>query len=271
MIASYPDRFEKLLCDFKGSAPDNYIGQGNPGANILIVGKETTTTEEPFVTFETYKNFSSWQKNQKDQVDFSDIPDWETANLPLDEKYNPLFPYNSHCVGWSKTWDAYQKFINLLLPTGMSAKSGQQYNFWQYSFITELSTNNMNYSRPNDITAESVHTRLNGIFQQDFFQQFPIIIFAVFRYKDWYDIDIEKCFNQKYVKPEDPKDSYDTHNGRIPEFIHKHINVSPDGQPRLLLHTNHFAMRSNKFIEAVANECRKFMDEYCISILESAK
>ncbi len=188
MIASYPDRFKKLLDGFNGIAPSNYIGQGNPGANILIIGKETTTTEEPFFTFETFDNFSTWQKNQKNQVDFSDIPDWKTANLPLDEKYNPLFPYNSHHVGWSKTWDAYQRLVNHLLPTDMKAKSGQQYNFWQYSFITELSTNNMDYSHRNDQTAKSVNTRLNGIFQQDFFQQFPIIIFAVFRYKDWYDI-----------------------------------------------------------------------------------
>lgn len=270
MIASYPRRFKKLLDGFNGIAPSNYIGQGNPGANILIVGKETTTTEEPFVTFETFDNFSTWQKNRKNQIDFSGIPDWETANLPLDEKYNPLFPYNSHRVGWSKTWDAYQRLVNHLLPTDMKAKSGQQYNFWQYSFITELSTNNMNYSRPNVKTAESVHARLNGIFQQDFFQDFPIIIFAVFRYKDWYNIDIESCFNQKYIGT-----IFDKHNGKIPEFIHKHIKfvISDDGEPKphLLLHTNHFAMRSNDFIEAVANECKKFMDEYGISIDKSVK
>lgn len=263
MKASYPESFKKLLDEFKGSAPNNYIGQGNPGAKILIIGKETTTTKEPFVTFETFDNFSTWQKNQRNQIDFSDVPDWETTNLPLAEKYNPLFPYNSLHVGWSKTWDAYQKLINHLLPNNLVAKSGQQYNFWQYSFITELSTNNMNYSRPNRLTADSVNARLNGIFQQDFFQQFPIIIFAVFRYKDWYNIDIQKSFNQVYVGS-----TLDKHNGRIPEFIHKHINFSSDGKkPRLLLHTNHFAMRSNEFIEAVALECKKFIDEYLISIL----
>ncbi len=262
MKASYPDCFKKLLDDFKGSAPNNYIGQGNPGANVLIVGKETTTTEEPFVTFETYDNFSTWQKNQRNQIDFSDIPDWETTNLPLSEKYNPLFPYNSHHVGWSKTWDAYQKLVNYLLPEDIVAKRGQKYNFWQYSFITELSTNNMNYSRPNSETAESVNARLNGIFQQDFFQHFPIIIFAVFRYKDWYNIDIPTSFNQVYIGS-----ALDKHNGRIPEFIHEHINFSSDGQPRLLLHTNHFAMRSNEFIKVVALECKKFIDEYHISIL----
>ena len=99
MKASYPESFKKLLDEFKGSAPNNYIGQGNPGAKILIIGKETTTTKEPFVTFETFDNFSTWQKNQRNQIDFSDVPDWETTNLPLAEKYNPLFPYNSLHVG----------------------------------------------------------------------------------------------------------------------------------------------------------------------------
>ena len=97
-----------------------------------------------------------------------------------------------------------------------------------------------------------------------------IIIFAVFRYKDWYNIDIESCFNQKYIGT-----ILDKHNGKIPEFIHKHIKfvISDDGEPKphLLLHTNHFAMRSNDFIEAVANECKKFMDEYGISIDKSVK
>lgn len=277
MKASYPDSFKKLLDNFKESAPNNYIGQGNPGANILIVGKECTTPvktdeqkypgEKDFYTIETKMNFETWRNNVYRNIDFDDVPDWETSPLHFHEKYNPLFPYNSHRVGWSKTWDGYQNFINHLLPANMVAKSGQHYNFWQYSFITELSTNNMNYSRKNNLTADSVNTRLNGIFQQDFFQQFPVIIFAVFRYYDWYKIDIEKCFNQKHIGPP----VLDKHNGRIPEFIHKHINFSPDGHPRLLLHTNHFAMRSNEFIAAVAKECKMFMDEYGISILASVK
>ena len=276
MKTSYPDSFKKLLDNFKESVPYNYIGQGNPGANILIVGKECTTPEKideqkypgekDFYTIETKMNFETWKNNVHRYLDFDDVPDWETSPMHFHEKYNPLFPYNSLRVGWSKTWDAYQKLINHLLPTNLVAKSGQQYNFWRYSFITELSTNNMNYSRPNSITAESVNTRLNGIFQQTFFQQFPIIIFAVFRYKDWYNIDIQKCFNQVYVGS-----ALDKHNGRIPEFIHKHINFSPDGKPRLLLHTNHFSMRSNEFIAAVAKECKMFVDKYGISILKSEK
>ena len=125
MKTSYPDSFKKLLDNFKESAPYNYIGQGNPGANILIVGKECTTPEKideqkypgekDFYTIETKMNFETWKNNVHRNIDFDDVPDWETSPMHFHEKYNPLFPYNSHRVGWSKTWDAYQKLINHLL------------------------------------------------------------------------------------------------------------------------------------------------------------
>lgn len=279
MKASYPDSFKMLLDNFNESAPNNYIGQGNPGANILIVGKECTTPvktdeqkypgEKDFYTIETKMNFETWWNNVYRNIDFDDVPDWETSPLHFHEKYNPLFPYNSHRVGWSKTWDGYQKFINHLLPADMVAKSGQHYNFWQYSFITELSTNNQKHSprKWDEETAKSIEARLKsdfGILRADFFQEFPIIILGCYHYKDIYKIDIPTCFNQTYV-------GLAWKHERLHEFIHAHRHISEDGKPHLLLHTNHFAMRSNDFIEAVALKCKKFMDEYGISILKSEK
>ena len=66
MTADYPQRFKNLLSSFHGESPNNYIGQGNPGAKILIIGKECTAQNNSignFYTFETMQNFATWQQN----------------------------------------------------------------------------------------------------------------------------------------------------------------------------------------------------------------
>lgn len=267
MTANYPQRFKNLLSSFHGESPNNYIGQGNPGAKILIIGKECTAQNNSignFYTFETMQNFATWQQNC-DKLDFIDVPDWDSAPLPLNEKYNPLFPYNSWVFmggkgHGSKTWDGYQTMMNHILPPpDLRVQKGEHYNFWQHCFITELSTNNMATSRLNTKTAESINTRLNGILQHEFFQQFPIIILACYHYKDWYHIDIEQCFHQHYVDT-----PFDEKVGRTNEFIHRHISTV-NGSRQLLLHTNHAVnycgsgLHSEAYYEKLGTICREFL------------
>lgn len=139
MTADYPQRFKNLLSSFHGESPNNYIGQGNPGAKILIIGKECTVQNNSignFYTFETMQNFATWQQNC-DKLDFIDVPDWDSAPLPLNEKYNPLFPYNSWVFMGGKghgckTWDGYQTMMNHILPPDLRVQKGEHYNFWQH-------------------------------------------------------------------------------------------------------------------------------------------
>ena len=260
----YPLAFQELLtCDF---GIQNYVGQGNPSAKILIIGNECTAPE-PHYTFETKQNFAKWQKHCANNDHFDDVQN--------NEAFDPLWPWKSWVYGGnfkaegrnsSRTWNAYQQLINYLLPEDQRALKGQPYNLWQHCFITELSMNNMPHS-PNkriEKTAESINARLlfeDGILRHEFFQNFPIIILGCYHYKDIYDIDIEKCFRQKYIDT-----PYDVKHGKMAEFIHRHIRIDKDTTPHLLLHTNHFCMRSNDFIYAVGNECKNFLGEYAISI-----
>lgn len=273
MEISYPHSFEKLLQSFDSKNVYNYIGQGNPASNILIIGNECTAEDTPpefHYTHETKENFEKWQAH------CANNEGWEA--IQESEKFDPLCPWK----GWkyrgnwkaegrdsSKTWNAYQEFINYLLPPSLIVNEKEQYNFWQHCFITELSTNNQKHSSQirDDATAKSIEVRLKseaGILRADFFQEFPIIILGCYHYKDLYKIDIPKCFNQTYI-------GLAWKHERLHEFIHAHRHISEDGKPHLLLHTNHFAMRSHDFIKAVADECKKFIDKYGISILKSAK
>lgn len=255
----YPQSFKDLL---KGQYPNNYIGQGNPSAQILIIAKECTNTNDTEYKELITDNFLDWQKERTPEQ----IPDWFDCGCDW-QQYHPLQPFkgqrmlidrkNNH--GINATFYAYQKFINELLPTEKRVARGEKLNLFDYFFITELSTNCKKYSgKREDTTAQSIQERLlddNAILRQPFFQQFPIIILACFRYYDMYGMDIQKLFNTQFIPP--------TKNISKHEFINKHI--SADGK-RLLLHTNHFSMRSNAFIEAIAAECQSFIKQQNISL-----
>ena len=261
---NYPKEFKDLL-DRKDEGKDSYIGQGNPSSKILIIGKECSSEDDAF-----YKNAELWKTKSPENIE-----NWFDARWNM-EKYHPRQPYKGQLFlkdnkkedinlsnrGTSSTWCAYQRFINELLPESQQVQPRQQLNFYDYCFITELSTNNMPHSANHWVseTAKSINARLlsdNGILRAEFFQQFPIIILACYHYKDIYNIDIEKCFNQKY---KGPVKKY----GKKHEFIN--IHISEDNKPHLLLHTNHFCMRSHVFIEAVGSVCNEFMREHDISI-----
>lgn len=265
MKTGYPKSFKNLLEHFSSDEINHYIGQGNPAANILFIGNECTAPE-PHYTYETKQNFEKWSRHYQERDDQNSVP-W-------DENFDPLWPWKSWIYrgntkkggNSSKTWNAYQKVINELLPENERAKKGDPYNFWKHCFITELSTFNMSHSpnRHMPKTAESINERLrseHGILRSRFFQDFPIIILGCYHYKDIYDIDILSCFNQQYIET-----PYDNKCGRIAEFIHKHFYISEDNKPYLLLHTNHLCMRSNAFLEAIGNECRTFIKDYNIEI-----
>lgn len=283
MKVEYPQRFKDLLDKYQCKYPyDDFIGCGNPNAKILIIGKENGIDFKDNVSpyrpleklrIEIKENFCRWIDNMENHKTRDDVESWfNVANFS--QKYNPIAPYNgeefrgpkSKKTHTNATYFAYQKFINHLLPTVLKAKEGERLNFYDYCFFTELSCNckPMSGNSYDPETAESIKNRLfdeNGILRQPFFQEFPIIILACYHYYDLYHIEIEKYFNQKYIDT-----PYDEKKGKISEYIHRHISVSEDNKPRLLLHTNHFCMRSDDFIENVAKFCKTFIGQHNITI-----
>ena len=259
----YPPDFQYLLkIDYES---DSYIGQGNPASKILIVGKECSCDKD---NYDVRNNAEIWRtispENTKNWFDSG--WDWKEyhprqpfkGQLFLRDNKNETIEKNNR--GTSVTWMSYQKFINMLLPKDSQVQAKHQLNFYEYCFLTELSSYCLRTSKKNPETKKSIAQRLspNGILAHSFFKQFPVVILGVYRYIDWYkDLSIIENFdggvmNYKYkgiVVSEKEYSQYDEKTKkRLPlyrpnnlfkkgEFINVHESV--DGK-HVLLHTNHF-------------------------------
>lgn len=92
-------------------------------------------------------------------------------------------------------------------------------------------------SRKSDETKESINIRCQKLLSHDFFKTFPIVIVPCGHYIRDYKINLEETFNQSYQRTDDDG-----------EWINVHRNGD-----RILLHTRHLSMCSNKLIEQIAN------------------
>lgn len=301
MEIAYPESFKNLLNSFSSNDVDNYVGQCNPNAKILIIAKEIGMTTDDYkvrYNVEIRENFKRWCDNERCNYRITNVPDWFDDSIVFEEKYNALAPYYGELFlhkkgnnkGTNPTYFAYQKLINSLLPDDQKANQGSKLNFYNYCFITELSTNckPMSGNKPDEATEKSINKRLineNGILRHPFFQQFPIIILACYRYVDLYNIPILSCFGtdefryeykgiikgQEYYNAfskelKEKMPLYESNNNlKKNEFINVHISDNKK-HPHLLLHTNHFCERSNGWIEVVAEECKKIIEEHNIQL-----
>ena len=297
MNQEYPTSFNDLFSiDYPCSEADKYVGQGNPASKILIIAKECAgemTDSNNLLTIPYIRgikeNFKDWKEKR-----YTDIEDWFDAGWDW-SKYHPREPFKGQLLlknnrkpnikdnnkGTSPTWCAYQKFINELLPAELKVKRGKPLNFYNYCFISELSS----YPKPNSSkvtkeTLDSINDRINnpsGILRQRFFKEFPVIILSCYKYIDRYHIPIMEYFNNpelnlKYeykgiiVSKEGYRGDlplYQEQFSKYPlakgEFINVHESMDSNGQKHLLLHTSHFQMKTDTFIKAVADLARPFI------------
>ena len=192
-------KLEKLISDLDKKSDDEllkYIGTGNPNADILIIGKESSVNDknsEQF-KFELKDNFKNWQKKRNYNQD--DVPDFSTW-----DDYDPIFPYkgqkyNVSNSGTSRTWFTYQKLINFIFDT----PNNKDINFHKKVFITEVNSTPSRKTVDADIS--SIDFRKDFILKSDFFQSFPIVIISGVGY---FNIssncnEIEKIFKVQYLE-----------------------------------------------------------------------
>lgn len=222
--AIFPKPFRKLFDKeiYKQKKP--FIGYGNPSAKILIVGQEVTWKQgTPEQKRYCIDNFGDWKKNITEEgqiVVKSEIhhPDDDIHSEAFDN-FNPIFPhYYRHNsldnknrkteengkfthkylkYGASTTWYKYQKLVENIF----YREKSDYIDFFKDAFITELSE----VTRPNNkfvrdnktelqkqkeeernqrkATKKSIEDRC-PLFKDEFFQQFPITIFACGHYAD---------------------------------------------------------------------------------------
>lgn len=297
--AQYPPEFQELLK--KDFGKDSYIGQGNPASKILIIGKELGLEKTdkngqltlPYIR-ELLDNVSDWKNKSPENIpNFFEARSWDA--------YHPRRPFYGQIMlkdnnsskkpkswdelnrGTSVTWKAQQQFINLLLPEEQQVLPRQLLNFYEYSFMTDLSCNCMKTSVKNDETKRSIERRISkdGILAQPFFRKFPVVIFDIYHYFDWYkDLNIIQNFdggvlNYTYKGIIVSKETYSHYDeatkSRMPlyranngfgkgDFIN--IHESADGK-HILLHTSHFVdnyqPRSLVWMKELADVVRPYL------------
>jgi len=195
-------KLEKLISDLDKESDDEllkYIGTGNPNADILIIGKESSVDDknsEQF-KFELKDNFKNWQKKRNYNQD--DVPDFCTW-----DDYDPIFPYkgqkynisNRSNSGTSRTWFTYQKLINNIFDT----PNNKDIDFHKKVFITEVNSTPSRKTVDADIS--SIDFRKDFILKSDFFQSFPIVIISGvgYFYISSNCNEIEKIFKVQYLE-----------------------------------------------------------------------
>lgn len=248
-------KLKKLISDLDKKKTDNelykYIGTGNPNAEILIIGKESSIadTESDQFIFELKSNFELWKNKTKyNQDDIKDFCTWDN--------YDPIYPYKGQTYnienkstknkGTSRTWYTYQKLINYIFDT----PENKNIDFHKNVFITEV--NSTPSKKTIDADISSINFRKDIILKSDFFQSFPIVIISGVGY---FKIstnrnEIEEIFNVIYSEKK-----LSEGKKHQPYWIHLNKN---NQSPKLLINTYQLSIGvSDNLLKEMANEIRK--------------
>ena len=239
-----------------------YLGEGNPNARILIIGKECAIAgsnpeeKEKKVLEENLKKWESILENPFciDSIK-SELKKQDIENYTND--YYPLFPHLGQKYlqrrkhkdgsyigdkGTAATWYFYQKLVDKIM--GNPEKGKEDYiDFHLNCFHSELSQipSPMSNSSPKELVKNSIKKR-SELFRKAFFQQFPVIILAAAHYPRDYSFNIQEIFDVKCEKQEN--------------WINIHSQKT--GTRRILLHTRQLSMISNDYINNIAELCKPF-------------
>ncbi|MEZ4890060.1 MAG: hypothetical protein R2779_05730 [Crocinitomicaceae bacterium] len=193
-----------------------YIGTGNPDANILIVGKESSLEKnDPHIYF-LENNLSLWKRDK--ELDIHQIGKWDGI-IGEKSNFSPMFPYNGQLFknsptngGTSKTWYNYQKIANQVFGTS------ETINFHENIFTTEA--NSSPSRKTENADTHSVVSRKGFISKSKFFQDFQVVIIDGVGYFEITDKnnEIEDIFGVKFIKNIGIKSQ--------PIWIHKGVNSS---------------------------------------------
>ena len=257
-----------------------YIGEGNPDADILIIGNECAIGDDDPRLSKLSNECSEDDRRKikeriiaKDNVEgwkklFDQGYDAEGIRRELhdykgetgSDKYYPLFPnFGQKCLvrtevnkdkggekGTARTWVQYQKLIDWIY--GKVFDRNNFIDFHLNAFHTELSQIPRKRSgKYNKETDDSIQKRMKELFCNPFFQKFPVVIIAAGHYVRDYEIDIIGTFDVVY-------------KGDIGKSGWINLHESSDSR-RLLLHTKHFAAAiSNDYIKEIAEFASPYIE-----------
>ena len=259
----YSTEFRNVLEFCKKEENRFYLGEGNPNAEILIIGKECANCHSEENSVE--RNLTSWDRLVQSNAQI--IPMKADTDCKIFESDNSLLPWRNQKFlirkkggaigkdGTATTWYNYQKLIDFI--NGVKRTRVDNIDFHEYCFETELSQIPLSNSKL--LTSDKEHLRKDGIerrlilFRQEFFKKIKVIIMACGNYPRDYGIDIQNVFNVEWVG----KTNEMTKRGN---WWNKHDGTSFG--PRLLIHTRQFSNGiTDELIENIANEVRIFFEK----------
>ena len=267
--------FKELIRDnIRDNDKAEFIGYGNPDADILIIGKECAIDPkhdpDNIYDLSITKNGKQWLSiiNDTNKQNPDNVPSW-FSECPREEKFSPLFPFKGQLFtqekkrknmrtnttkkrdenhGTNTTWYNYQKLIDKIRAIDSNhpdRTKNDEIDFLKYCFITEFSGICSLYSKKSPEATESIKNRTTNLLNHLFFKSFPIIIIAcghyVRQYKDI--IDLQKLFEVKWDE-------------RTIEVENNWYNLHK-GNNKILIHTNQLSMNiSNQLLDEIAKECQ---------------
>lgn len=216
-----------------------YVGLGNPYANILLIGQEPA------------------QAGDADEHIKKNIDDVLAClnNGDLDKLYHQPRFYTDRTDRNGKpilnrTWDAYQKLIDYIRPPERRSIDRKYTDFCMDAFTTELN----NTVSPRQ--AKERKLRLETLKESDFIRGFPVIILACGPYIHNIDGDrqIDETFSVTYDG--DAEGRYDYSKSKSKWFCTHH---SSDHR-RLVIHTIQLSQYSNDLLSGMAQQIQQHLD-----------
>lgn len=247
------DKFKLLIDHLEDTFQQNdllkYIGTGNPNADILIIGKESSINDKESEQYrvELKGNFRSW----KEKTDFNQEV-VKTYKCITD--YDPLYPYkgqkysidNGRNNGTSRTWYTYQKLINHIYDT----VGNTDIDFHEYAFITEVNSKPSRKTKDADIS--SVELRKQELLKSEFIKSFPIVIISgvgYFNITSPYN-EIVDIFDVKFKEK-----IFAQHKSVQPYWIHTGQKKS---QTKLLINSYQLSIGiADKLLEEIADKIKE--------------
>ena len=232
---------EQLFKDFKEKCVKRpeICGQGNPNADILIIGKEPAGEEFEDTNCQEYLDFL--KRNYEECGAHCFVESNHEINH-FEQKYPQCKEVKTSIATLSKTWKNYQKLINSIYN-----KPENQYviDFENFAYTTELSSmrrERSNYSKAKDGVIE----RLKFFQNSEFIKSFPVIILACGPYIKNKEVrQIDEYFHVKY-------DGDKTGKYYFTPQIWFYTHHSDDGSKRqLVIHTRQFSTFYGKVDELI--------------------
>ena len=201
------------------------IGQGNPEAKILFVGKEPSSEVTNDYTFECL--------DERNDKTFEDL--WQVHDKPLE----------------GATWSKYQKIIDRIYPDRKHTKG--KIDFEEMAFCTEM--NNVCALHTTDADKSTIADKRRLLQESEFIQSFPVVILACGPYiiNQGENRQIDDTFGVEFIRE-------GITNARQNYWIHYCKNPK---KPKLVIHTRQLSGRiSNELVYSIGDTIREFLSEY---------